>query len=502
MTQPLDVPIAAGRPTDVALVTQDDARWTYADLQTAVRRTAAGLRDLGVRRGERVVLVLDDTPAFYAAFLGAMYIGAVPVPVNFLSRADDIGFFLDDAYAVAAIVDAVFLDKVRPVTEARPVHLVVANGPAGEAASLDHWLAHPAAPVPRVLPHPDDPALWLYSSGSTGRPKGVVHRHAAIAATVEHYAKGVLGLKPTDIVYSTTPLFHAYGLGNSLTFPLSVGATVVLSTGRPTPDTILDRVRQHRPTLFFSVPALYAALVATPETASVDWSTLRHGVSAAESLPAEVGRRFLERTGVEILDGIGSTEMLHIYCSNHPGSVRWGTSGTPVAGTTLQIRDPDGRPCPSGEAGELWVRGDSALVQYWHQVDRTRAKLVGGWFASGDRYRQHTDGTFAYEGRVDDMMKIGGLWVSPIDIENRLVEHPSVHEAAVVGVMAEQRSRIAAHVILTAGHHGSDALVAELQVWCKEALQRYQFPHFVRFVEDFPRTATGKIQRFKLRDQA
>ncbi|MCB9570051.1 MAG: benzoate-CoA ligase family protein [Myxococcales bacterium] len=499
--QLLDAALSAGHGEKVALITQEDARWTYAELAAAVAKTAAGLRRLGVRRGERVLLVLDNTPAFYAAFLGSMRIGAVPIPVNFLARAEDFAFFLDDAYASAAIVDQVFLDRLGPVAAARPaLHLVVANGaaPAG-ASSLDAWLEGQAEAIEAASIHPDDPAFWLYSSGSTGRPKGVVHRHASLRATVERYARPVLSIRADDVVFSTTPLFHAYGLGNGLTFPLSVGATVVLATGRPTPAKILERVASHRPTLYFSVPALYAALLADAATGGVEWSSVRHGVSAAESLPADVARRFQELTGVEILDGIGSTEMLHIYCSNRAGAVRRGTSGTPVDGYRVRLVDPEGRECGDGEAGELWVEGPSALVGYWHQVDRTRAKLQGTWFATGDRYRRDEAGAYVYEGRVDDMMKIGGLWVSPIDIEARLVEHPAVREVAVVSVTIDERSRIAAHVILSAEQQGSEALVAELQAWCKAALQRYQFPHVVHFVDDLPRTSTGKIQRFRLR---
>ncbi|MBX2802108.1 MAG: benzoate-CoA ligase family protein [Myxococcales bacterium] len=502
MTQLVDDVVSAGGAERRALVTQQDEVWTYGDLHRAVQQVAAGLMSLGVRRGERVVLVLDDTPAFYATLLGVIRLGAVAVPVNFLSRAEDIAFFVDDAYAVAVVCDGVLLPKVAPVVAERSrVKLVVANGqpPAG-AASLDAWTNGPPRQVQPQPSHPDDAVVWLYSSGSTGKPKGVVHRHTSVRATVDAYAKGVLGITADDVCYSTTPLFHAYGLGNSLWFPLSVGACVVLSSGRPTPDVILDRVRRHRPTLYFSVPALYAALLATDATAGVDWSCVRLGVSAAESLPGEVGRQFLERTGVQVLDGIGSTEMLHIYCSNRAGSVAWDTSGTAVDGYELQIRDPDGGPAGEGDAGELWVRGPTMLVQYWHQVDRSRAKLQGEWFATGDSYRRDEAGNYVYEGRVDDMMKIGGLWVSPIDIENRLIEHAAVHEAAVVGVTVDHRSRIAAHVILAAGHTGSEALVEELQSWCKDKLLRYQFPHVVHFVADFPRTATGKIQRFKLRE--
>jgi benzoate-CoA ligase len=497
----VDANLEAGRASAPALVTADDRPMTFAELHAVVCRTAAHLADLGVRREERILLVLDDTPAFPAAFLGAMRVGAVPIPVNFLARASDFGYFLDDSYAVAAIVDATFLDKVGPQVAERPgVRLVVANGDAAaEAESLDRWMEEGPDEVDPVRPHPDDAAFWLYSSGSTGAPKGVVHRHSHVVATCENYAQPTLGLTSDDVVFSSTKMFHAYGLGNNLTFPLSVGAQSVYLTGRPTPDRLLERVGTHRPTVYFSVPALYTAVLAHPDFDETDWSSVRLGVSAAEALAPEIWHRFHDRTGIEILDGLGSTEMLHIFCTNRSGKVKPGTSGTAVDGYELEIRDEEGNPVDAGTAGELFVRGPSALVAYWHQVDRTRNKLVGGWFASGDRYHQDDDGNFVYEGRVDDMMKIGGLWVSPIEVENRLMEHPAVREVAVVAVDVEHVSRIKAAIILADGHEGSGELVAGLQEWCREALLRYQYPHIVEFVDDFPRTATGKIQRFRLR---
>lgn len=496
----VDANLDAGRGAKTAIITAEDEALTFSDLHTLVNRVASRLRDIGVRREERVLVVLDDTPAFPATFLGAMRIGAVPIPVNFLARAQDFGYFLDDSYAVAAVVDSVFMEKVGPEVAKRPdVSLVVANGEAGEAESMDDWLADGDNEVDPVPTHPDDMAFWLYSSGSTGAPKGVVHRHANLLATCENYAQPVLGITERDVMYSTTPMFHAYGLGNSLSFPLSVGATTVYSSGAPTPDKLLERVESHSPTIYFSVPALYAAILAHAGFDDTDWSSVRLGVSAAEPLPPETWRRFHERTGIEILDGLGSTEMLHIYCSNRAGSAQPGSSGGPVDGYEIQLRDEDGEPAADGVAGELWVRGPSALSYYWHQSDRTTAKLANGWFASGDRYHRDDDGYFVYEGRVDDMMKVGGLWVSPIEIENRLMEHPAVHEAAVVNVQVDDVSRIKAAVILTPSAESSDELVEELQEWCKETLLRYQYPHLIEFVDDFPRTATGKIQRFKLR---
>ena len=491
----------AGRGDATVLITADDARMSATELHADVCRFATGLRSLGVGREDRVVLVLDDTPAFPTSFLGAMRIGAVPVPVNFLLRSEDFGYFFDDSYAVAAVVDAAFLPSVLPQLESRPdVRLIVANGDVPDGAmGLADVLASGDGDVSPVATHPDDMAFWLYSSGSTGRPKGVVHRHADIGATCEHYAVPVTGIRDGDTVFSSTKMFHAYGLGNNLTFPLWAGATSVYLTGRPTPDRLLERVTTHRPDLLFSVPALYNAMLADPGFDSVDWSCVRLGISAAEALPPEVWRRFHERTGIEILDGVGSTELLHIYCSNRAGEVRPGTSGTPVDGYRVEIRDPEGNLCDPGEPGELWVTGPSVLTAYWHQFDRTREKIRGEWFLTGDRYHADEDGYLTYEGRVDDMMKIDGLWVSPIEIENRLMEHEAVSEAAVVEIEVDHRSRIAASVILAAGHEGDDDLTSELQQWCKAELQRYQYPHVVDYVDDFPRTATGKIQRFKLR---
>ncbi len=487
----------------VVLITAEDEAWPAGRLHGAVNAMAARFRDLGMGREDRILMVIDDTPVFPAVFLGAMRIGAVPVPVNFLARPDDFGYFLDDSGARYAVVDNLFLDVVGPQVSARPgVTLLVANGPAPEGAhQLDRWMTQPGDELPPVDTTPDDMAFWLYSSGSTGKPKGVVHSHADIAATCELYAVPVLGIGPEDVVFSSTKMFHAYGLGNNLTFPLWSGATSVYSTGRPTPDRLLERVGSHRPSLYFSVPALYNAVLAHPGFGQTDWSSVRLGISAAEPLPPEIWRRFRDRTGIEILDGVGSTEMLHIYCSNRAGQVRPGTSGTPVDGYEVEIRDPEGALCPAGEAGEMYVKGPSALTTYWQQPERSRDKIRGDWFLTGDRYREDEDGYFWYEGRVDDMMKVGGLWVSPIEIENRLMEHPAIREAAVVAVDVEHMSRIKAVVILAEGRSDDGTLVSELQAWCKEGLQRYQYPHIVEYVEDFPRTATGKIQRFMLRQQ-
>lgn len=490
----LDRNLEAGRGERVAILYRE-GRLTYAGLLDFACRAGRALADLGVRREERVLLVLDDTPTFPAAFLGAIRIGAVPVPVNPLYKASDYRYFLEDSYARVVVADDEFAGKVAEAVGGHPEPVRVL-GPGdlfgeGGAGGGDHF--------PPVATHEDDMAFWLYSSGSTGRPKGVVHRQSDVAATCTTYAASVLRLTEDDVTYSTSKLFHAYGLGNGISFPYWVGATTVLTPGRPTPDAVFATIERHRPTRLFSVPTIYNALLNAEGAAGRDLSSVRTCVSAAEPLPPEVFHRWEKAYGLPILDGVGSTELLHIYCSNTPETLRPGSSGKPVPGYELEIRGEDGRPLPPGEVGELYVKGDSALAGYWHHRDRTRRCLQGEWFSTGDRYRRDEDGFFFYEGRGDDMIKVGGLWVSPIEIENVLMEHWAVLEAAVVGVEVDGLTRIRAHVVCLTGITPGQTLVAELQEFCKGRLQRYQYPHLVEFADELPKTVTGKIQRFALR---
>jgi len=344
-------------------------------------------------------------------------------------------------------------------------------------------------------------AFWLYSSGSTGRPKGVVHLHHDIEITCETYARQVLGVREDDVLFSTTKLQHAYGLGNNLSFPLHFGATAVLSAGPPKPDALLAVLRERRPTIFFSVPALYGALVRA-DGAEDAFTSVRMCVSAAEALSPTIFDRFRDRFGLEIVDGIGSTEMLHIFCSNVPGAVVRGSTGRPVPGYELRIVDDEGGALPGEAVGNLEVRGDSCAAFYWHQHEKTKASMKGDWFTTGDRYRRTEDGVYVYEGRADDMLKIGGLWVSPVDMENAIMEHPLVDGVGVVGVTVDEVSRVAAYIIRRDGDPTDDELADELRALCRERLRRYEYPHVVRFVGDLPRTVNGKVQRFRLRELA
>lgn len=497
----LDGNLEAGREDKVAIYCGDE-EVTYGELAKRANRFGCALRELGIRQEDRILLMLNDTPSFTVAFFGAMRVGAAPIPVNTLLGPDDYRFFIENSRSRAVVCDEMHHDTIRTALEgySDEVRVIVTNGDPGEAHSMEELLEGGEDELSPANTHRDDMAFWLYSSGSTGSPKGAVHLQHDIIYTCETYAKNVLRITEEDKCFSASKLFHAYGLGNGVTFPCWAGASAVLYPGKPTPKDILEVAQANRPTLFFSVPTLYNAILNYPEAPGYDLSSVRNGVSAAEALPASIWRRWKEMFGWEILDGIGSTEMLHIFVSNAPGATKPGSSGKPVPGYEVKILDENEQPVGVNEAGDLFVKGDSAAAYYWRNHEKTKATMRGEWMFAGDWYRKDEDGYFWYEGRADDMIKVSGLWVSPVEIESTLGEHPAVVECAAVGVSVDELTRVRAHIVLRDGNDPSDELVTELQNWCKERLKRYQYPHLVEFVAELPKTVTGKIQRFKLRE--
>ncbi|MFV1987710.1 MAG: benzoate-CoA ligase family protein [Gemmatimonadota bacterium] len=485
---------------------------TYDELADRVNRAGNALRDVA-KPGDRVLMVVKDCAEFFYLFWGAIKAGVIPVPVNAMLRRDGLAFMIADAAVRAVIYSPEFASEAVPalVKSGAGAQGLVLDAEGGFITRIDE-----ASPeLDAVAAGPDEVAFWLYSSGTTGRPKGVIQRHRAAPVTCEHYGVGVLGLGEDDACFSAARLFFAYGLGNAMTFPLHVGGTAILDERRPTPATTFETIERTRPTAYFGVPTLYAAQLQSLEQleesddGGADTSSLRLCVSAGEALPADIFRRWHQRTGLEILDGIGSTEALHIFISNAPGAVKPGTTGRLVPGYDARILTESGVEATPGEAGQLEIRGESVMSGYWNRPETTAATLVGGWLRTGDQYVRDDEGYFQYQGRADDMMKVGGIWCSPFDIEARLIEHPAVLEAAVVGRADDQELvKPEAFVVLTAGvtrdgvGDGADeggALEAALIEHCQEGLPRYMYPRWIHFVDDLPKTATGKIQRFKLR---
>jgi benzoate-CoA ligase len=484
-----------GKPAFIDAVS--GARLTYGQLREQAHRFANALRDMGIAPESRVLVAMHDTVEWPVVFLGSILAGVVPVAANTLLTTQDFEFMLRDSRAQALFVSRALLPAfeslVGQVDTLR--HVVVAGGDGEHtvatmvaAGSDRHSVASTTS---------DDACFWLYSSGSTGTPKGTVHLHSHLVQTAELYGRGVLGIREDDVVFSAAKLFFAYGLGNALTFPMSVGATTVLLPSRPTPADVFRVLTQHKPTIFYGVPTLYAALLADasrPKRADV---AMRVCTSAGEALPADIGKRWTAEYGCEILDGIGSTEMLHIFLSNRPGQVRYGTTGKAVPGYELRIVGDDGRECGTGEIGELQIKGPSAALMYWNNRAKTKATFCGEWTRSGDKYTRDADGYYTYGGRSDDMLKVGGIYVSPFEVEATLMTHAAVLEAAVIGVAdADQLVKPKAYVVLKPGQSASEA---DLQQHVKSQLAPYKYPRWIAFVPELPKTATGKIQRFKLR---
>jgi benzoate-CoA ligase len=481
---------------------------SYGQLDERVRRMAAALRSLGIRREERVLVLMQDTNDWPVAFLGALYAGLVPVAVNTLLTADDYAYMLEHSRAQAALVSGALLPALNAAltkSDHEIGKVIVSRAVAPLHPSEVDFEAFLQAQAPlqkAAATSPDDPGFWLYSSGSTGRPKGTVHSHANPYWTCELYGKAVLGLSEADVCFSAAKLFFAYGLGNGLTFPMSVGATTVLMAERPTPEATFKRWRGEvvgvKPTVFFGAPTGFAGMLASPALPARTDVALRMASSAGEALPADIGERFQRHYGVPIVDGIGSTEMLHIFLSNTPTQVRYGTTGWPVPGYDIELRAEDGGPVPDGEPGDLYIHGPSAAMMYWGNRAKTRETFQGGWTKSGDKYVKNADGTYTYSGRSDDMLKVSGIYVSPFEVEATLVQHPAVLEAAVIGVPdAEGLTKTKAFVVLKAGGSATDA---ELKAFVKDKLAPYKYPRQIAFVAELPKTATGKIQRFKLRE--
>jgi len=505
----LDANLEAGRGDKVAIWCGDD-EVTYGELLRAVCGFGRGLLALGIRREERVLIALDDGPAFVTAFLGAIRIGAVPVPVNPFYGADDVACFIASSGACAAVIPVEALDEVQSARhgEAEQLTVLTVGGAASDAVAFHELVAAHAGELDPAPTHKHDPAFWLHSSGSTGKPKAVVHLQHAMLYTAWAGAANVLAMTEHDVTYSTSKLSHAYGLGNSLTFPFWAGGSSVLGTGRTTPAGALATIARRRPTIFFSVPTFYTAILGCPKYTTSDLSSIRLCFSAAEPLPAAVWHRWKEAFGLTILDGVGSTEMLHEYCANTTTQLRPGSNGRPVPGYELLVVDDAGAPVSRGEVGNLDVQGGSMFAYYWRQPEKTRRSFVGDWFFTGDRYRVDADGFYWFEGRTDDMFKVGGSWVSPLEVERVLMEHPVVVEAAVVDTEVDGLIKVTALVKVGEGSSPGEELAHALRRWCKERFSHYQYahlieyPHRVVFVDDFPKTMGGKLDRPKLRAAA
>lgn len=494
-----------GRAANIAIEC-GERQVSYQDLRKLVNRVGNLLRALGVRIEERVAILLPDSPEFLYAFFGAIKFGAVAVPLNTYLQAPDYEYFLNDTRARVLFVHATMLPLVSAIPKDRLAYLeklVVVGGDRNEQLSFDYLIECCSMKFEPANTSKDDAAFWLYSSGSTGAAKACIHLHHDMVICSELYAKGILGVNERDRFYSVARLFFAYGLGNAGYFPLSCGATTILSPDRPSPAGVYSNIERYHPTLFFSVPSNYAALLSQRRENGRDYdlSSVRHAISAGESLPAALFERFKERFGIEILDALGSTETLQMVIANRPGETRPGSSGKVIPGYEARLVDDAGRDVVQGEIGALLIKGDSTCAGYWNRHERTKETFEGHWFRTGDKYYQDADGYFWYAGRADDLFKVNGRWLSPAEVESALIAHPAVQEAAVIA--REDKNKLTkpvAYVVVKPDHLGNDDLGRALQDWVTERLGAYKRPRWVKFLPELPKTATGKLQRFKLRE--
>ncbi len=475
-----------------------DRRITYGDLQQKVNQAGWAFKESGIEMEDRVLLLMKDTPDLPIAFLGAIKIGAVPVVLNNWLKAEDYKYLFNDSRGKLLIADKTLLHFYEEIKTDLPfLKKVITVGKVSGYDDFDNWIGSKPIELKSAPTNRDDSAFWLYSSGSTGTPKGVVHLHRDIPFSVENYSNKILNIKENDILFSAAKLFFAYGLGNGLYFPLISGVTTVLWPDLPTPEAMYENINKFDVTIFFAVPTLYGRMLQVKS----NLGKVNKCVSAGEPLPKPICDQWLDRFNVEINDGIGSTEMIHIYISNRFGNIKPGSSGKPVEGYKTKIVDESGSELTVNQIGTLMVKGESRAARYWNMEDRTRAAMTGEWFNTGDKYYQDEDGYFYYAGRDDDMLKVGGIWVSPAEVESCLISHSSILEAAIIG-RKDKRGMVKpmAFVVANEGINGSEVLAKEIKEFCKAKIAHYKYPRWIKFVDDLPKTATGKIQRFKLRE--
>jgi len=495
--------LAASRGDRLA-VTGPAGRRTFAELCTDAARWGNALLSLGLVRGDRVLLFLDDTPVYPAAFFGAVRAGLVPLLINLLTPPDLLQFYLADSGAKVAVAEATFRDRFNATACAGTVlaALIVVNGKGGgavpvRAITASSWLAAFSDRLDAADTHRNEMAFWMYSSGSTGRPKGIVHLQHDMPYTDLSYARSVLKLRPDDICFSVPKIFFAYGFGNSITFPYAAGAASLLMPGQPKPASIFETIARYRPTVFFGLPTLYTAMTKAPEAGAADFSSIRLAVSAAEILSAEVFNAWKTLTGLEIVEGLGSTEVLHVYLSNTVEKKKPGAAGLRVPGYELSLKDQDGKDVADSGEGILWVRGDSNTPLYWNRPDKTAEGIRdGGWVYTGDRFARDADGFYFFRGRADELVKISGQWVYPTEVELCLADHPAVRECAVLALeLPDRRMTLKAFVVLNDTACDAEAATKTLQDYVKQKLLPYKYPRIIQFMDDLPKTGTGKIDR-------